>query len=303
MKMSIVGDKIRQRVLDGVAKTDLDITVDFDGAFYNEFNQRMVNLTCNKDGTTHQRKLEGLYNGVFICPDCDYRRYENKAKENNVKLLSKSHNGKNTVVELQCPICNDVFKRHSPTFFNNDKYHCFNCVKVKYTEILKLKGCTYISHSIKDNGTSKIVYSNVEDVIREVSSTALCNDQWVASLDESWWEVNRRTYVYKFTFRITDNYLGLENGEYFKIGSSSYPERRLEQLDLVLPVCIETIACAKTSKDIRIVEEIIRGYYNQYKLPKDVPPTFTKGLSKRRLKDGTIHYKADGATEWIFVPD
>ena len=66
---------------------------------------------------------------------------------------------------------------------------------------------------------------------------------------------------------------------------------------------VETIACAKTSKDIRIVEGIIRGYYKQYKLPKDIPPVFTKGLSKRRLKDGTIHYKADGATEWIFIPD
>ena len=303
MRMSIVGDKIRQRVLDGVAKTDLDITIDFDGAFYNEFNQRMVNLTCNKDGTTHQRKLEGLYTGVFTCPDCDYRRYENKAKENNVKLLSKSHDGRQTVVELQCPLCKDVFKRHSCTFFNNDRYHCFNCVKVKYAELLKIRGCTYVSHSIKENGSSIVSYKNAKNVLRVVSSSSLTSDSWVSSVEDSWWEEKRRTYVYKFTFRITDNYLGLENGEYFKIGSSSYPERRLEQLDLVIPVCTETIACAKTSKDIRIVEETIRGYYKEYKLPKTIPPIFTKGLSKRRLKDGTIHYKADGATEWIFIPD
>lgn len=302
MKMSIVGDKIRQRVLDGVAKTDLDVTVDFDGAFYNEFNQRMVNLTCNKDGTTHQRKLEGLYTGVFTCPDCDYRRYEDKAKESNVKLLSKSHNGKNTVVELQCPICKDVFKRHSPTFFNNDKYHCFNCVKVKYAGLLQAKGCKYISHSILENGLSSVNYTNLEGIKRSISSSALLSGNWIASLEDSAWDCQRITYVYKFTFHIHNNDFGLENGEYFKIGSSKNPELRLIKLDLVLPVCIDILACATTSRNIRIIELDLRKEWATYKLNKDIPRLFTKGTYRRRLSDGQVVYASDGATEWIFIP-
>lgn len=300
-KISVVGEKIRSRILDVITKADLNITVDFDNAFYNEFKQRVVNVTCNHDGSVSKRKLDGLYNGVFTCTVCDYKRYQDKALANGFKLLGKRHNGSNTLVKLQCPVCDEVFERASTTFFGNERYHCFNCVKIKYTKLLLLKDCVYLNHGIK-NGKSMVTYINSQDEIREVASSSLTSDQWVASRTDSWWGDIRKTFVYKFTFKINDNYLGLENGEYFKIGSSNYPERRLTDLDLNLPVCIEILACAMNSKDIRITEKTIRDYYIEYKLPKEIPQIFTKGLSKRKLPDGTVKYAIDGATEWLFVP-
>jgi len=47
VKISVVGESIRNRVMDVIHKTGLNITVDFDNAFYNESKQRVVNVTCN----------------------------------------------------------------------------------------------------------------------------------------------------------------------------------------------------------------------------------------------------------------
>lgn len=288
--------------MDVIHKTGLNITVDFDNAFYNESKQRVVNVTCNHDGSIHQRKLDGLYSGKFICPICDYKRYEDKVINSGFTLLGKRHNGKITLVKLQCLECNDIFERASPTFFNNSKYHCFNCIKLKYSKLLIAKNCTYINHYIEDNGKSTVCYKNDQGEIRKLSSSALLDDQWVTCSDKSWWEIKRKTFVYKFTFVITNNYLGLSNGEYFKIGSSTQPERRLNQLNLLIPVCLEVVACSMNSRDVRFTEKTIRDYYVDNLLSKDIPERFTRGTSKRKLKNGSINYKADGATEWLFIP-
>jgi len=56
------------------------------------------------------------------------------------------------------------------------------------------------------------------------------------------------------------------------------------------------------SRDVRFTEKTIRDYYVDNLLSKDIPERFTRGTSKRKLKNGSINYKADGATEWLFIP-
>jgi len=302
VKKSVVGEEFKERIISKVKEYGSNITVDFDSAHYNEAKQRVVVVTCNIDGSKHLRKLESLTGNVFWCSECDYNKYADKAKSLNVELLNKSRNHNCVILEVKCRVYNGVSNKFGAAFLTTANYKCSNCTIIKYTELLKLKNCIYISHKIIPNGSSRVTYRNVQGIVRDVSSCALCTNTWIPSLEDSSWDAVRRTYVYKFTFVINNNFSGLENGEYFKIGSSLYPERRLEQLDLTLPICLEILACSTNSKDVRIMEQQIREYYLEYKLDKSIPHLFTKGVSKRRLKDGTVLYKPDGATEWLFIP-
>ena len=134
-----ISEERKARIVKALIDNGVDVTIDWSKSSMHKQSQ-MVNLKCNKCGTTHTRATNPLARGSFHCPDCTVKSYTNNLAGVDFQYIS--HKG--TTIQAMCTKCKTVTSLPNSTALRNSTPKCGRCLETQYTLLASKLGFDYI---------------------------------------------------------------------------------------------------------------------------------------------------------------
>lgn len=279
---------LKDTIQDIIVRCKLPITVIWDSIFKKGRNY-YSQIICNLCGFIHVRQLNNLRKGKFVCNNCIHEEYKSRSETLGFEYLGLNRQGKKSLAILKCKDDGTIKEVQTGTLMRNN-IQCEECLIRYYQSKLSERNCTYISRDIKG-----ITFKNRLGEIKKIQSGAIRTGEWVA--ENSTWENPSIVYCFSFTASGLDY---IDDGFYFKIGFSRYPEKRLAKLKLSIPANIQIIEYAQSRFDARKLEFAMHTKYLEFKLDRNIAKLFTRGFDNGWYEDGVRVRGLAGTTEWFY---